>query len=155
MEIVEAGAISVTGFPVRAKWQELWVEMPETWQEFIARHAEIEHQVRGVFVDVSLDKIGNEYLQLVGTQVSQVAHIPAQMKAVEIPPQRYIRYRHVGPVSGIAESFGRMYEWARKHGHDVGEFKLDFGYTAEGGESEHDLYVGLLPLKAWREVGAA
>lgn len=152
MEIIERDALTVVGLPVRATWETLWTEMPKAWQQFIDRHTEIAHPVGETFVDVSLDKNGDEYLQLVGAPVTQVTRIPEGMHAIEIPAQPYIHHRHVGPTTGIADTFGRMYDWAEQHGHDAGTFKLDVGYTAEGDEREHDLFVGLRPEKAWRDL---
>lgn len=154
MEIVEKAPVVVVGLPVRASWRELWVEMPKVWREFIVKYAEIEDRLGETFVDVSHDKVGAEYLQLVSTQVAKVRRIPDGMQAVEIPAQRYIHHKHVGPIENIAESFGNMYDWAREYGHSVGELKLDFGYTADGDELEHDSYIGLHPMAQWRYVEA-
>lgn len=144
MEIVELEALTVVGLPVRARWQELWVEMPKAWREFAAKHTAIEYRSSDTFIDVSLEKSGDEYLQLICTRVSRVGRVPNGMRAIEIPAQRYVYYRHVGPARTIAESFGKMYDWAREYGHPVGEFKVDIGYTLQGDETEHDLYIGVL-----------
>lgn len=152
MEIVERDALIVVGLPVRATWQELWVEMPRFWQTFKSRYEEIAHRVGDTFVDVSLEKKADEYVQLICSEVSLTNRIPSDMIAVEIPSQRYIYHRHVGPTKGIATTFGMMYDWARSQGHDAGEFKLDRGYTSRGDENEHDLFVGLAPEKSWHEI---
>lgn len=154
MEIVEKEALIVVGLPVTARWQDLWVEMPRAWRELLARHAEIEHPKGGIFVDVSLEKVGDQYLQLVGAQVSRVDQIPSGMRAIEIPAQQYVHHKHVGPVAGIAETFGKIYDWAQQNGHAAGDFKIDLGYTLQGDEIEHDLHVGLLPVRQWRDVRA-
>lgn len=152
MEIVELDELTMVGDPVRAGWRELWVEMPKAWQHFIARHHEIEVRNGVTFADVSLEKVDDAYLQLISARVSRVQRIPDGMRAVEIPAQPFIHFKHVGPVTEIAASFGKMYEWARENGHAAGDFKVDFGYTAEGDERAHDLYVALLPQKPWREI---
>lgn len=152
MEIIEKQALIVVGLPVRANWPELYIEMPKAWELFRARYTEIAYRQDGTFVDVSLDKIGEEYLQLVCTRVSQVGPIPSGMRAIKIPAQQYVHHRHIGPIISIAESFGRIYDWAREHGHPVSQLKVDSGYTVEGDELEHNLYVGLLPRKQWHDV---
>lgn len=152
MRIAELEAMTVVGLPVRAKWQELWTEVPAAWRALFARLGEIEHRQGERLVDVSLDMSGDEYLQLVCAPVSKVVHVPQGMWAVEIPAQRYVRFRHVGPAPDIADSFGRMYEWAEEHGHAAGEFKVDIGYTVQGDENEHDLHIGLLPPTPWRLI---
>ena len=155
MEIVEREALTVIGLPVRAAWKDLWNEMPDAWQHFIGRRAEIDDAVSETFIDVSLEKNEGEYLQRVGAQVAQVRHIPEGMSAVEIPAQPYTHHKHEGPADGIAETFGAMYDWAQQHQQPAGDFKLDAGYTASGGEREHDLFIGLLPEKGWRDLKAA
>ncbi|GAB3033114.1 GyrI-like domain-containing protein [Bowmanella dokdonensis] len=150
MEVIEHPKLLVVGLPVMANWHELWQKMPRAWQTLFARQEEIPHR-RGC-LDCSLDKREEQYLQLVGCQVSRLRPVPPQMQAVEIPAQRYLHHTHLGPTSAIAETFGLMYEWASVHGLQVGEFKLDRGYRADGRETEHDLYIGLNPVKPWREV---
>ncbi len=145
----------VIGLPVHATWQALWTEVPRTWEEFVGRRAEVDDAIGETFIDVSLDQTGDEYLQLVGLEVSRVDCIPAEMLAVEIPAQRYVFHKHIGPTSEIAGTFGRMYDWARQHDHDAGQFKIDIGYTVAGDEREHDLFIGLRPEKMWREMRAA
>lgn len=148
MKIVHMNAMRVVGIPVEATWENLWIEMPKTWRDFIARHTEIQHRCENTFLDVSVDRRGDMYLQLICAQVTHIEEIPEGMRAIEIPSQRYIHYQHVGPVEAIAESFGKMYDWAHEHGYSVGEFKIDKGYTAEGEELEHDLYIGLMASKS-------
>ena len=150
MEIVERDALAVVGLPVRAAWGDLWAEMPIAWHQFIDRHTEIDHGIGETFIDVSLEKNGDEYVQLIGSQVSQVDRIPPDMRAVAIPAQPYIYHKHVGPTEGIAESLGAMYDWAQQQDQPAGDIKLDIGYTADGHEREHDLFIGLLPEKKWR-----
>ncbi len=154
MHIVEMGPMTVVGIPVRARWEELWVKMPQVWREFRARYTEIEHRYSDGLIDVSLDQNADEYLQLVCARVTKGSQVPKGMRMIEIPSQRFVHHRHVGPVKEIAEGFGKMYQWAIEEGHPAGEFKIDIGYTVNGNEIEHDLYVGMLPSKPWREVAA-
>lgn len=152
MEIVEMNTLTVVGLSVKARWRDLWTEMPEAWRRFLPRRDEIENRAGETFVDVSLDKVDDVYHQIVGALVSKADRVPEGMRAVEIPAQRYIHHRHVGPVREIADSFGAIYTWARDHGHPAAELKVDVGYTVAGGEMEHDLYVGLVPARAGREL---
>lgn len=150
MTLVDRGPMTVVGLPIRAVWDDLWTEVPKAWETLFARLAEIQHRLDDRLIDVSLTKTGNEYLQLVGAHVSQVRRIPEGMCAVSIPPHRFIYNRHVGPVQDIAESFGTMYAWAREHAHSAGAFKVDIGYTVDGDELEHDLYIALAPDPTWQ-----
>ena len=141
MKIIERAALTVVGIPVHAAWTELWTEMPKAWRVFIARHAELEGRVSDRLLDISLEKRGERYSQLIGAEVASVGVVPAGMISVEIPAQRYIHHQHRGPTAGIAVSFGAIYDWARDNGHAADDFKLDVGYTAFGDELEHDLFV--------------
>ncbi len=141
MKIVEKAALTVVGIPVRAAWDELWVEMPRVWKEFMARHAEIDCRVSDRFIDVTLEKDGEQYSQLICVEVSSVGALPDGMISLEIPAQRYIHHQHLGPTPGIAASYGKIYDWARDNNHAADEFKIDRGYTSRGDELEHDLFV--------------
>lgn len=154
MEIVTLDSLAVVGFAVRADWSALWVEMPKAWQRLFARRTEIGF-ASDTFVDVCLEKTPEGYLQLVGARVPSVTQIPRGMTAIEIPKQACIYCRHEGPVTQIAETFGRIYEWAEKNGVRAGDFKVDMGYTPQGGELLHHLYVGLDPATPWRGVRAS
>lgn len=148
MQIVQRDALTVVGLPVRASWQDLWTVMPARWKQFVARAHEIAHRVDEVFVDASLDQKDGEYRQLICAEVSQVEELPEGMIAVEIPGQSYLHHQHTGSLAGIADTFGAIYAWAEERGLAASSFKLDVGYGA--GDRAHDLYVGLLPGKAWR-----
>lgn len=134
----------VVGLRVQADWQDLWRTMPQAWRELIARSSEIPHRVSDTLMDVSVCVDCGNYTQLIGAAVEQTGDIPSGMSAVHIQPATYLYARHSGPVTEIAKTFGRMYEWARANSVDLDEFKLDEGYTAEGTEQEHDLYVRVL-----------
>lgn len=154
MEKVSRDTLRIVGIMVRAKWDDLWNKVPEAWKSVFARADEIEFKLDHPFIDVSLEQQGDEYLQVVGALVSQVGDVPAGMCAVEIVRQAYIHHRHEGTQAEIAAAFGAIYEWAEANDHDASPFKIDVGYTPNGDEESHDLYVGLLPLKRWRFVGA-
>lgn len=141
MEVVEKGPIKVVGIEVRAPWQELWTEAPKAWQRLRSRAGEITERASEVFVDVSVEVKDGIYTQVVGAEVRSLDAVPEGMVALEIPAQRYVHFRHEGTLEAIAESFGKLYAWGRDEGHELDEFKLDIGYTLEGGERVHDLYV--------------
>jgi predicted transcriptional regulator YdeE len=154
MEIVNRESLIVVGLPVRAHWKELFVKVPLAWQELFGRHTEIEYRTESAFVDASLHVSDGEYLQLVGAEVSRVATVPYEMWAVEVSGGLFLHHRHEGPVTDIAGSFGDMYRWAREKGAAAGEFKVDIGYTIDGRERSHDLFVALGDAGRWRRVEA-
>lgn len=149
MELTDLRTLTVVGLPVRANWTQLWTEMPKAWRRFIDTYSQIEKRVDDTFVDVSLEKIGDDYCQLICARVEHVGHVPFEMWAISIPAQTYIHHRHVGPTKAIANTFAKMHEWADRVGQPISDLKVDIGYTVAGNEDVHDLYVGLLPVKPW------
>lgn len=144
MELIEKETLILVGLPVAAHWRDLWVEMPKAWRTLFSRVDEIPHRTSEALVDASLHQEGEYYKQLVGARVSRVEHLPEGMEAVEIPAQRYLHHRHEGSLADIAQTFGRMYEWAAENFIDVSDFKIDIGYTAGASETFHDLHLGLM-----------
>lgn len=145
MRVVERGSMRVVGIEVVAGWDDLWTEMPRAWGVLRERATELGGRTSEVFVDVSVEEDGGRYRQVVGAEVEPDAAVPDGMVAVDVPAQRYLHHRHEGTLEAIAESFGRMYSWARENGHRVGSFKLDIGYTLAGDETTHDLFIRLEP----------
>lgn len=143
MQFVDRGPLTIVGIRVVAPFRELWTKVPEAWRSLRARSGEIPYHGGGAFIDVSLEEDAGTYTQVVGAEVSALADAPEGMVAVELPPRRYIHYRHEGPVEAIADSFGHMLAWADERGIELDSLKIDVGYTLEGDGTEHDLYVAL------------
>ena len=152
MQIVEKPAMFVIGIPVKAQWDDLWIDMPAAWRSLWERRDLIRHRVGDRAMDVSLEKRDGVYHQLAGVEVSRIDSVPQGMLGVEIPAQRYIHLRHEGPLPDIALSFGMIYKWAKENGHATDAFKLDIGYRPGGDDPEHDLFVRLAPGTPWRTV---
>ena len=143
MEIVELGGLIVIGLEVRATFRGLWREVPRAWEALFERSDEIPDRKGSAFVDVSVEVVDGLYRQVVGTEVARADAVPAGMVRVDVPGRRYVHWRHEGPVAGVANSFARMYDWARAEGLPTGVFKLDRGYTPGFHERAHDLYVAV------------
>lgn len=141
MEIVTLNVLEVVGIRVKADWKGLHVKMPAAWKEFSKRLDEIPNRKNNVMMDVSLEAAEGIYTQLIGVEISGQGAIPDGMDLINIPRQQYLYHRHEGSLKDIAISFGEMYDWAKGQGVSLGEFKLDMGYTAEGDENIHDLYI--------------
>lgn len=105
MKVIQKNAFKVVGIKVKARWEELWTEMPQAWKRFMQRSEEIENRINDKFIDLSLQKDGDEYTQLICCEVSNFGKTPDGMTALEIPTQKYISYRHHGSLTEIAASF--------------------------------------------------
>lgn len=141
MEIIERDSFTVIGIEVEAPWDELHEKMPKTWQEIKNRLDELSDRKSDVMMDISLDVTDGRYTQLIGVEVEKSASVPDGMEKVEIPAQRYIYHQHEGDLSRIAESFGKMYDWAKEREIETEEFKIDYGYQKDGTETEHALFI--------------
>lgn len=141
MEIIEKAGFAVIGLKVQAKWDDLHEEMPKVWQEFRERLEEVSGRKSDVMMDISLEESDGIYTQLIGVEVEKDADVPDGMTMVIVPSQKYVHYKHEGDVANIAESFGKMYDWAGKQEIDVSDLKLDIGYRKDGSETTHELYV--------------
>ncbi len=141
MKIIEKEAFTVIGIKVEADWQSLHKIMPPSWEKAKERMDEIEGRKEDVMMDVSLDVTDGQYTQLIGVEVDKDSEVPDGMEKVDIPTQKYIYEQHQGALEGIAETFGRMYNWAEEHDIEAGDFKIDYGYLRDDSEEKHDLYI--------------
>jgi predicted transcriptional regulator YdeE len=144
MKIVAKEAFTVIGIKVEADWQGLHKVMPSSWEKAKERLDEIEGRKDDVMMDVSLDVTDGQYTQLIGVEVEKGSVVPDEMEKVDIPTQKYIYEQHQGALEGIAETFGRMYDWAEEHDVKTGDFKIDYGYLKDNTDHVHDLYVKVL-----------
>lgn len=141
MEIIEKKSFTVVGIKVEADWQELHTKMPEMWETAKKRLTKIEKRKEDIMMDLSLEVNDGRYTQLIGIEVEKSAAVPDGMEKVSIPDQSYIHHQHKGELPAIAESFGKIYDWAEEHDIGAGDFKIDYGYLRDGSEEYHDLYV--------------
>ena len=141
MEIIKKGPLEIAGIKVTADWEKLHIEMPKAWKRFIGQLEHIADRKSDIMMDVSLEKSGHFYTQMICVEVKQNHNLPEGMAAIHIPARKYLYYQHHGTVYDIAASFGKMYDWAKSNGYKTGDFKLDQGYLADGSEDTHDLYI--------------
>ncbi|GAA5523240.1 GyrI-like domain-containing protein [Aliifodinibius salicampi] len=144
MKIVEKEAFTVIGIKVEADWQSLHKVMPPSWEKAKGRLNEIEGRKEDVMMDVSLDVTDGQYTQLIGVEVEKDSEVPDKMEKVDIPIQKYIYEQHQGALEGIAETFGRMYDWAEENDIEAGDFKIDYGYRKGNSDQVHELYIKVL-----------
>lgn len=145
MQIVKKAGFKVVGVQVSARWNQLWELMPDAWDDFVTRCADIKHRVSHAFMDVTLRRRDDEFTQLICCEVTDFDDVPPGMVALEIPPQEYIHLRHDGPIARITAAFGDMHDWAYARDYTLDDFKFDAGYVTDGSEHEHDLYVRVIP----------
>jgi predicted transcriptional regulator YdeE len=152
VEIIGHEGMTIAGLLVHAPWQELRLAVPEQWRRVFAATMQYANLRQMPHIDVCLGCVDGSFMQLLGVPVGSALPLPDHFEAVHIPPQRVLHHRHEGPVSEITRSFGDMYSWASERSLPVGEFRLDYGYTEQGNECTHELFIGLLPETPWRHA---
>ena len=141
MNIVEKDGMSVIGITVARDWQGLIRDMPVKWEEFKSRLTEIKQRKTDIMMDISLEKLEQTYTQCICVEVEQDAEVPKGMEKMVIPSASYLHHKHEGSLVAIAQTFGDMYQYGKEHELALEEMKIDIGYTIQGTETSHDLYI--------------
>ncbi len=144
MEKLLKEGFTAIGVIVKQDWEGLIREMPVKWDMFKNRVSQINHRKNNVMMDISLEEHNGMYTQFICTEVGENSGVPKGMKVRNIPSHHYLHQVHEGSLVGIAETFGRMYRYGKANGIKLGNMKLDVGYTIEGEEKVHDLYIQII-----------
>lgn len=137
IEIVQQPAHVVIGVPVLAPFDRLSALVPEAWTTAFER---LQGEGR-VFAEASV-RIGDEYHEVVGVLARTDERIDGLVHAL-VPGGDYGHVRYEGPAAGIAAAFGEIEAWLHSTGRRPGAAKLDIGYTPDGTDTVHDLFVSL------------
>lgn len=132
------------GIRVQAHWKELFEKMPEAWGSLFEQAGKIQNRKGKSFTEISISADDGLYTELIGAEVEPGTKAPEGMVYYEVPGQKYMYYRHEGTLQEIANSFGKMYDWAKEQNYTAGEFKIDRGYLTGMPDTPHDLYVKIL-----------
>jgi len=142
IETVSLGAFHLAGLEVRARWQELHTAVPAGWRALFERLPEAAN-----FLEVSIEVLDGTYTELIGAAWAKAEPLPEGLRLLHVPANRWLHLVHEGPVATIGAGFAELYNHARDAGLTVGDLKLDFGYTRDGGETRHDLYLAIEPAE--------
>ncbi|WP_208589925.1 GyrI-like domain-containing protein [Gracilibacillus suaedae] len=141
MNIVVKDEMSVIGITITRDWQGLIRDMPVKWEEFKNRLVKIKQRKTDIMMDISLEKHESNYTQCICVEVEQDAEVPEGMEKLVIPSASYLHHKHEGSLVSIAQTFGEMYQYGKKHELALEDVKIDIGYTIQGTETSHDLYI--------------
>lgn len=153
MEIVERDEIVVIGIEVVANFGQLHSAVPAAWHELFSRQDELPGTGTGVFVEASTHLGEGSYREVigvvaVGAEVTVPATVPVTvpegMAVAIIPGGKFVHHRHDGSEATIATGFQAIYDWAADQQLTLGNHKLDVGYTDDGGQHPHELYVDVI-----------
>jgi predicted transcriptional regulator YdeE len=110
--LVTMPELTVVGLVVRAHWNDLARVIPDAWNRVFARADEISGaaEVVGPWLEVSISGENGFYTEMVGALVDSCQSPPAGMQVMTIPASRYLTLTHGGPLAGIADGFGALYD---------------------------------------------
>ena len=97
--------------------------IPDLWHRFVDRRSEIAGAVAGRdfglcrMLPAGAGTSPDEFLYLAGAE-SGPGKVPDGMIAVDVPPGRYARFLHLGPISQLGETMHAIHEeWLPSSGH--------------------------------------
>ncbi|MGP4038385.1 GyrI-like domain-containing protein [Gracilibacillus sp. D59] len=146
MNVVEKSEMTVTGIKVTKDWKGLIRDMPVKWEEFKSRIDEVKQRKSDTMIDISLEQEDTIYTQCICVEVEKNAEAPAGMETIVIPSAKYLYHKHEGSLVSIAETIGEMYQYGKEHELNLETMKIDIGYTIQGDETTHDLYIKVKEL---------
>lgn len=138
IETVDLPELVAIGIPVDALWNDLPVEVPKAWRRLF----EFDTGATS-FLEISLAREFDMYHEFVGYLAAKATDVPDGLVRIVIPPQRYLRLIHDGPLDKIAEGFERLYHRAAVQGLTTADLKLDFGYQPGLPPGRHELHVAI------------
>ncbi len=141
MKIVKKAEMTVVGIKIKRDWKGLIREMPVKWDEFNNRLAEVKQRKSDTMMDISLEENDAIYTQCICVEVENQAEVPEGMEMIVIPSASYLYHKHEGSLVSIAQTFGEMYQYGKEHELALETMKIDIGYTMQGDETIHDLYI--------------
>jgi predicted transcriptional regulator YdeE len=144
MKIVTLPEITLVGIEVQAHWKDLHQKIPVAWDKLFTRKGELSNRSTDSYTEVSVNIADEVYTQIVGAEVKAGQPIPVGMTSLKIPKQSYLHFHHSGALAQIADSFGKMYDYADENDLKTDEFKIDRGYLPGLPDSPHDLYIKVL-----------
>lgn len=113
----EAGAMIIAGLK-ESYTQETRMRIPEQWQRFGAHLGRIPGQIGRVTYGVCLSfEPPCSFDYLTGVQVARVDALPERFVHVELAPQRYAVFEHVGHASGIPNTVQASWAWLNASEH--------------------------------------
>lgn len=144
MKIERLDATVVVGIPVTARFDELSTLVPAAWQQFFARHDALPQPADGRFAEASFSLGDGRYHETVGVPMRGDLRVQGPWSLALVPAGRFVSHRFDGPVEDIGQGFQEIYDWAGAEGVELGDCKLDVGYSADLSPGPHDLYIDVL-----------
>lgn len=138
IDTIDLPELVAIGITVDAVWSDLPVEMPKAWRRLF----ELDTGATS-FLGVSFEREFDMHHEFVGYLAARATEIPDGLVRIVIPPRRYLRLIHDGPLDRIAAGFETLYHSAAVQGLTATDYKLDFGYAPGLPPGRHELHVAI------------
>jgi len=114
MEIKEKGEFKVVGLEIETTVQECMNNNPHTklWEEFMKQVWKIKNRAGPEFygVCISINEKECKFKSIACVEVSSLDNIPEGMVGEIVPASKYAVYEHKGKISGISDTYAKLYE---------------------------------------------
>jgi len=157
-EIVELDEMTVVGLSSLVSSECNLIH--QLWERFMVRESEVKDvAIPKVGLEVSFDskKMASkgeqeiyEFFVIVGLPVKSTVNIPEGMTYKHIPPHKYAKFVHRGPISKIMETYNYIFNgWLPQSGqeYDLQQCEVEWydeRFKIESEDSEFDIYI---PIK--------
>lgn len=150
--MVELAAKKFVGMKFAGPFAALPVEMPKLWATFLSRVADDQQ----LFYCLSEENFQYKtYTEFIAVEVERFEEIPHGMYGFTIPAQRYLQATHRGPMTGVQETYMRLFQWMEKHGYEQDRTALRMErydqrflpsvHAPDREENEYEILVPLVP----------
>jgi AraC family transcriptional regulator len=111
-------ALLIAGLQERYRW-ETHGEIPLLWQRFVPFIGNIQGQVGGKTYGVIFNSDGKgKFDYMAGVEVGGAEGLPAELRTVSIPEQRYVVFSHRGPISEMPGTMRAIWtQWIPRSGY--------------------------------------
>lgn len=157
---VELAAKKFVGMKFAGPFAALPVEMPKLWATFLSRVAEVPHEVvdKQTFYGVGDEDFQYKtYTEFIAVEVERLEEIPHGMYGFTIPALRYLKATHRGPMTGVQETYMRLFQWMKEHGYEqdrsalrIERYDQRFIPSVHAPDREENEYEILVPLVSKR-----
>jgi predicted transcriptional regulator YdeE len=138
VQVVEREAMHLSGLTTRGPLSELPMTVPPLWREVFARH-----DGESVLAELSEEPGDGLHVITVGvlSRAPDGKGVARDGEGVVVPAGRWLHHEHRGPLAEIGQTYGEMFRNASTAGLRVTDLKLDVGYSVDGSEEKHDLFL--------------
>lgn len=155
--ILELAEKKLVGMKFAGPFTALSVEMPKLWATFLSRVAEVAHLTGAAQPFYGVGDENFEYkthTEFIALEVERFEKIPHGMYGFTLPAQRYLKATHVGPMTGVQDTYRRLFKWMKEHGYEqnltalrMEQYDQRFIPTVDASDREENAYEILIPIK--------